>query len=249
MNPVVGGTNSRTAEHSWARKLFICTGLSFVLLLINGCRPTGILLQPIPTKIERLEGHASLKISGEQRSARSKFAFLFQLPHQGRIEVSDFLLGRTLYQIIIDRERAVFLVPSKKVYWEGEEEEIIDYFLGFRLSLDEMINLIQGRWEERTQEVGREKNRESWNLKKDERGRILAGTRGNLHFEVKEFLSGSHIPRILVFQHLLNSGRLKMLRINFNRPVKKKEAFSLSFLADYRQVSWEEIEKILADEN
>ena len=249
MNPVVDYTNSKTARHSWARRIFMFTSLSFVLLLLVCCRPTGVLLQPVPVNIDRIEGHASLKISGEQGSARSKFAFLFQLPHQGRIEVSDFLLGRTLYQIIVDRERAVFLVPSKKVYWEGEEEEIIDYFLGFRLSLDEMINLIKGKWEERAQEVRREKNMESWDLKRDERGRILAGTRGNLHFEVKEFLSGSHIPRILIFQHPLNSGRLKILRIDFNRPAKKKNAFSLSFLDNYRRVSWEEIEKILANEN
>ena len=249
MNPVVDYTNSKTARHSWARRIFMFTSLSFVLLLLVCCRPTGVLLQPVPVNIDRIEGHASLKISGEQGSARSKFAFLFQLPHQGRIEVSDFLLGRTLYQIIVDRERAVFLVPSKKVYWEGEEEEIIDYFLGFRLSLDEMINLIKGKWEERAQEVRREKNMESWDLKRDERGRILAGTRGNLHFEVKEFLSGSHIPRILIFQHPLNSGRLKILWIDFNRPAKKKNAFSLSFLDNYRRVSWEEIEKILANEN
>ncbi len=249
MNPVEGCTDSKTAGCSCARRLFILAGLSFVLLLLICCRPTGILLQPVPSNIERLEGHASLRISGEQGSARSKFAFLFQLPHQGRIEVSDFLLGRTLYQIIVDRERAVFLVPKKKVYWEGEEEEIIDYFLGFRLSLDEMINLINGKWEEKAQEMGREKNKENWDLKRDERGRVLAGTRGKLHFEVKEFLSGSHIPRILIFQHPLNTGRLKILRVDFNRPAKKKQAFSLSFLTSYKRVSWEEIEKILANEN
>jgi hypothetical protein len=249
MNPVVDYTNSKTARHSWGRRIFMFTTLPFVLLLLVCCRPTGVLLQPVPVKVDRIEGHASLKISGERGSARSKFTFLFQLPHQGRIEVSDFLLGRTLYQIIVDRERAVFLVPSKRVYWEGEEEEIIDYFLGFRLSLDEMINLIKGKWEERARGGEHERDVDSWSLKKDERGRILGGTRGNLHFEVQEFLSDSHIPRILIFQYPMNSGRLKMLRIDFNRPAKKKNAFSLSFLADYRRVSWEEIEKILADEN
>jgi len=40
-----------------------------------------------------------------------------------------------------------------------------------------------------------------------------------------------------------------MLRVEFNRPAKKKNAFSLSFLVGYRRVSWKEIEKILADEN
>ncbi|UCE21828.1 MAG: hypothetical protein JSV46_06335 [Candidatus Aminicenantes bacterium] len=249
MNPVEDSTNSRTEGHSWVGRLFIFSGMSVILFLLICCRPTGILLQPVPANIERLEGHASLKISGEQGSARSKFTFLFHLPRQGRIEVSDFLLGRTLYQIIVDKERAVFFIPSKKVYWEGEEEEIIDYFLGFRLSLEEMINLIKGKWEGSTQAAGRDKNVEGWILKRDEKGRVLAGTREDLHFEVKEFLSGSHIPRILIFQHLLNSGRLKILRVDFNRPAKKKEAFSLSFLANYRRVSWEEIEKILIDEN
>jgi hypothetical protein len=42
---------------------------------------------------------------------------------------------------------------------------------------------------------------------------------------------------------------MKVLSINFNRPVKKKDLFSLSFLKKYKQKSWAEIEKILADEN
>ena len=148
MKPVSDALNSGKGGHSQALKFSVSISLALALFVLICCRPSGVLLQPVPVNIDRIEGHASLKISGEQGSARSKFAFLFQLPHQGRIEVSDFLLGRTLYQIIIDGERAVFLIPSKRVYWEGGEEEIIDYFLGFRLSLDEMISLIKGKWEE-----------------------------------------------------------------------------------------------------
>lgn len=248
MNTVIHIPNSGRTGHSRSRRISVFTSLILALFGLISCRPTGVLLQPVPENIDRIEGHASIKISGEQGSARSKFAFLFQLPHQGRIEVSDFLLGRTLYQIIVDKERAVFFVPSKKVYWEGAEEEIMDYFLGFRLSLDEIISLIQGRWGERPREGKHEGETDTWNLIKDERGRILGGSRGSLRFEVKEFLSGSAIPRILIFQHPVNSGRLKMLRVDFNRPAKKKDVFSLSFLDDYRRVSWEEIEKILANE-
>ena len=232
-------------------KYSLFTSVTLALLVLAGCRPSGVLLQPVPAEIERIEGHASLRITTEQGSTRSKFTFLFQLPQpqQGRIEVSDALLGRTLYQIIMDRESAVFVLPSKKVYWEGEEEEIINTFLGFRLNLGEMISLLRGEWagEEGEEESG--KNAERWDLNRDEAGRIVAGKRGNLSFEVKEFLSNSGLPRILIFQHPLNSGRLKILRLDFNRPVKKKKAFSFDFLARYQRVSWEEMEKILADEH
>ncbi len=218
-------------------------------LFLLGCRPSQVLLLPPPENIDRIEGYASLRISGEQGSARSKFTFLFQLPHQGRIEVTDIILGRTLYQIIVDRERAVFLVPSKRVYWEGDEEEIIDHFLGFRLSLEEMINLLQGRWKESHGEAEKAREEEDWMLSKDEKGRILIGQRGSLRFEVREFISGSRFPQVLIFQHSSNSGRLRVLRLSLNKPLKRKDPFSLAFLANYKRVSWEEIEKILADEN
>lgn len=250
---ILGGEQSllSSAALYGVLKFYLFTSVTLALLVLAGCRPSGVLLQPVPAEIERIEGHASLRITTEQGSTRSKFTFLFQLPQpqQGRIEVSDALLGRTLYQIIMDRERAVFVLPSKKVYWEGEEEEIINTFLGFRLNLGEMISLLRGEWagEEGEEESG--KNAERWDLDRDEAGRIVAGKRGNLSFEVKEFLSSSGLPRILIFQHPLNSGRLKILRVDFNRPVKKKKAFSFDFLASYQHVSWEEMEKILADEH
>ncbi len=249
MHPANDTTHSVTASHPLVLRFSAVTILFLVLSLLISCRPSAVLLYPVPVNIERIEGHASLRITGEGGSARSKFTFLFQVPHKGRIEVSDVLLGRTLYQIIVDEKRAIFLLPSKRVYWEGDEEKIIDYFMGFKLNLDEMISLINGQWEEEDKELEREKNHERWDLKRDEQGRIVEGARGPLRFEVREFLSGSRVPRILLFHHPLSSGRLKILRIDFNRPVNKNRAFSLSFLAGYKQVSWEEIEKILADEN
>ncbi len=212
----------------------------FAIFFLVYCRPSPVILLPLPSEIERIEGYASLRISGDQGSSRSKFSFLFQLPHQGRIEVSN-ILGRTLYQIIVAEDKAVFIVPSKRVYWQGEEEEIIQYFLGFRLNLYEMINLLSGKWE------GEERN-ESWSFAKDERGRIMAGQRGEFQFEVKEFLADTPFARILIFQHPLNRGFLKILRINLNQPLKKG-VFSLSVLGKYERKSWIEIEKILANEN
>jgi len=249
MRPVIVEKQPEKARRAPVMKYGLWAALACAGLFLLGCRPSQVLLLPPPENIDRIEGYASLRISGEQGSARSKFTFLFQLPHQGRIEVTDIILGRTLYQIIVDRERAVFLVPSKRVYWEGDEEEIINHFLGFRLSLEEMISLLQGRWKESRGEAEEEKEREDWMLSRDEKGRILIGQRGSLRFEVREFISGSRFPQVLIFQHSSNSGRLRVLRLSFNKPLKKKDPFSLAFLANYKRVNWEEIEKILADEN
>ena len=217
------------------------------IFFLAHCRPSPVILLPLPSKIERIEGYASLRITGDQGSSRSKFSFLFQLPHQGRIEVSN-ILGRTLYQIIVAEDEAAFIVPSKRVYWQGEEEEIIQYFLGFRLNLYEMINLLSGKWEDEEMGDEGEERGEIWSLAKDERGRILAGQRGEFRFEVKEFFADTPFARLLIFQHHLNRGHLKILRINLNQPLKKG-AFSLSVLGRYERKSWAEIEKILADEN
>jgi len=225
--------------------LFLIVFLAIYFL--SHCRPSPVILLPLPSKIERIEGYASLRITGDQGSSRSKFSFLFQLPHQGRIEVSN-ILGRTLYQIIVAEEKAAFIVPSKKVYWQGEEEEIILYFLGFRLNLYEMINLLSGKWEGEKMGHEGEEDREIWSFAKDERGRIMAGERGEFRFEVKEFFADTPFARILAFQHPMNDGRLKVLRINLNQPLKKG-IFSLSVLGKYERKSWAEIEKILANEN
>lgn len=232
----------------WFFKIPFLHLLLIAFWILAYCRPSSISLHPIPSKIDRIEGYASISITGAQGSGRSKFFFLFQLPRQGRIEVSNFL-GRTLYQIIINGERAVFFLPSKRVYWQGKEEEIINFFLGFYLNLDEMLSLIRGEWETKEKDIKDREDLENWNLRRDEKSRVVAGQRGELRFEVREFLAGSSFPRILYFYHPLNKGRLKVLRLGLNRPLKKSGAFSLSFLEDYRQVSWDEIEKILSNEN
>ncbi len=233
-----GQSKDRQSIKALRISLFLIVFLA--IFFLGYCRPSAVILLPLPSEIERIEGYASLRISRDQGSSRSKFSFLFQLPHQGRIEVSN-ILGRTLYQIIVAEDKAVFIVPSKRVYWQGEEEEIIRYFLGFRLNLYEMINLLSGKWEG-------EERKESWSFTKDERGRIMAGQRGEFQFEVKEFLADTPFARILIFQHPLNRGLLKILRININQPLKKG-VFSLSVLGKYERKSWIEIEKILANEN
>ena len=164
------------------------------LLMLTGCLPTRVLLSPVPDRIDRMEGYASLSLTGEEGSTRSKFSFLFSLPDKGHIEVREFIIG-TLYQIVITDGNAYFVLPKKKVYWEGAEEEIIDKFLGFRLNLEEMISLFTGIWP--TTIEGKE-TVSAWQLDRDSRGRILSGRRGNLYFKVERFLEDTPVAQSLI---------------------------------------------------
>ena len=247
MSRIITKGQSKARQNIKVLKVSLFPIVSLALFFLVYCRPSPVILLPLPSKIERIEGYASLRITGDQGSSRSKFSFSFQLPHQGRIEVSN-ILGRTLYQIIVDEDEAAFIVPSKRVYWRGEEEEIIQYFLGFRLDLYEMINLLSGKWEGEQLGYEGEESKEIWSLAKDEQGRIMAGQRGEFRFEVKEFFADTPFARFLIFQHPLNRGRLKILRINLNQPLKEG-TFSLSVLGKYERKSWAEIEMILANEN
>ncbi len=213
------------------------------LLFLLSCTIPQVRISPPPAQIERIEGYASLKIESGQETARSKFSFLFQLPDRGRIDVSSFL-GKTAYQIIINDRTAFLLIPSKRVYWQGEEEEIVEKILGFRLNFDELVSMMTGQWEE-----GEDKPwQRDWILEQDELGRIRAGQRRELGFEVQEFFQYTSVVRLLTFEHPPNKGRLKILAINFNQPLKEG-VFSQEFLKRYEQKTWAEIEEMLNEKN
>lgn len=205
------------------------------------CTIPQVSISPPPSEIKGMEGYASLRISNEQGTARSKFSFLFQLPNQGRFDVSG-ILGKTLYQIVIKGEESFFLVPSKKVYWRGEEGEIIARFLGFELKLRELVSILSGEWKE--QEGSNDYGREEWFLEKDKAGRIKRGHRGDLAFEVIEFFKKTSVARRLSFHHPSSQGRITILQIKFNNPAAK-DVFSLHFLKNYQLKTWEEIEKMI----
>ena len=224
-------------------KILFSTAVFLSLSFLVNCLPSRVSLLPLPSRIESIEGYASIKITGEEESTRSKFSFLFHLPHRGRVEVSNWF-GKTLYQIIIVEENAFFILPSKRVFWQGEEEEIIQKFLGFRVNLYEMISFLSGQWKESDITVQGKAWMESWNLEKDKDGRVLAGQRGELFFEVEEFFDNTPFARILNFRHPLSRGRLRTLKINLNRPIKK-DAFSIAFLERFEEKSWVEIEKMV----
>jgi hypothetical protein len=185
-----------------------------------------------------MEGYASLRYDGASGSAKTKFSFLFVSPDRGRIDASDFL-GRAIYQVIINDDQAYFVLPSKKVYWRAEEEEIVYRFMGFHLSLEEIASLLSGRWPE-----DKEKNPLfEWVLERDKQNRIVRGNRGDLRFSVEEFIASTDIARAIFFSHPLNEGRLKIRNIGFNQTLNER-AFSTGFIQKYEEKSWEEIQKL-----
>jgi hypothetical protein len=211
------------------------------MALMVCCHISPISLSPLPSRIEQIEGHASLVISGDQGTARSKFSFLFDLPSRGRIDVTG-ALGSVLYRIFIHDGDAYFVVPSKKVYWQGREEEIIDKFMGFRLNLDEMVNLLSGNWDR--EEVLRNEDLENWSFVRDRKGRIISGQRQDLRFDIEEFIGDTPFARRLIFEHPLSTGQMKVLSINLNRPVKEN-VFSKKFVMKYQSKTWKEIQELL----
>ena len=84
-------------------------------------------------------------------------------------------------------------------------------------------------------------------LFKDAQGRVTAGQRQGLRFTVEEFIPDSRFPRSLRFEHPGNSGRLKILKMDFNLPYAQG-AFETGFLRDFASKTWDEIQDILNNE-
>jgi hypothetical protein len=210
--------------------------MCFVLLFLSHCSTAPVLLTPVPPKIESMEGYASLSYDGAQGSAKTKFSFLFVIPDRGRIDASDFL-GRAIYQVIITDHLAYFVLPSKKVYWRAEEQEIVFRFMGFHLNLEEMASLLSGHWsKEGSPHSG-------WVLERDKQNRVVRGSRGELRFYVEAFVADTAIARSIHFSHPLNEGRIKIRNIGFNQPLNER-AFTTGFIQRYEEKTWEEIQKL-----
>jgi hypothetical protein len=226
----------------WLMKL----GFVGSLLLLIQCLPSRVLFSPVPSEIKSVEGYASLRVYGEQGTGRTKFSFIFLLPDKGNIEASNFL-GQTIYRITITAEGAYLIIPSKKVYWKGHEEEIIHMFLGFELNMREMISLLIGEWHE-IGSAQSEEDDQCWEFEKDQAGRIISGRRGSLNFKIEEFVDDSHLTRKLVFDNGTTTGRVRLIKAAFNKRVNLG-TFSTAFLRNYQRKSWEEIQALIDNED
>jgi len=214
-------------------------GLGFGL----SCRPAQLRLGP-GMRLESLEGYAFLKISGDRASAKSKFSFVIQLPDKGRIDVFD-ALGRSLFSLISEGTEAYFVAIPKKAYWRGSQHEILEEFLGFDLSLEEMAGLLSGRWGQGPAADGRAFR--GWAWTRDAGGRVVAGESGGLRLEVKDFFVGGAQPHTVLFKSAHNSGSIKIYEVKFNVP-PKAGPFRLWCLADFRETTREAMERLLGDE-
>jgi outer membrane biogenesis lipoprotein LolB len=186
-----------------------------------------------------LEGYASLRVVREGTSARSRFSFLFVLPDQGIIVVTD-PLNRTAARLFLGREEAYLVLPGKRVYWKAVREEVMSKLLGFALTPEEFSAILTGRAEA----LG------GWELETDGQGRLARGRRQGLAFSVRQFFPESRLPRIIALDYGGDQGSLRILRVRFNEPIEK-DALRLSFLEDarYMAVTWTEMEKWLRHED
>jgi hypothetical protein len=222
------------------RKIIAATMLMGVAILwLISCHPGTPRFSPLPPQVISIEGYASLRLTRGGETAKSRLSFIFVLPDRGRIEVYD-PLGRTVSILFLGVEEAFLVLPSKRVYWQTGREEALGKLLSFDLSPKEITDILSGKAEEMN----------GWDLERDGQGRIVRGRRDSLRFEVRQFYGQGVLPQLLALSHDGERGSLKIIRLNFNQPLKSA-AFELSFLQDktYKPSTWAEIEKWLRDEN
>lgn len=209
----------------------------------QSCRPPQLRLGP-GERLDSLEGYADLKISDGRAGSKSKFSFVIQLPDKGRIDIFD-ALGRSLFTLISDGREAYFVAIPKKAYWRGSQRDILDAFLGFDLSLEEMAGLLSGGWGQSPAPNG--EAFQGWAWTRDAKGRVVAGEGEGLRLEVKDFFAGGVQPHTILFTSARNSGSIKVYEVKFNVP-PKSAPFRLWFLGDFRETTREEMERLLGDE-
>jgi hypothetical protein len=214
------------------------TVLLAALALAAACAAPPPRLVP-PADVRAVEGYGSASVESLDAFVRGRFAFRFERPAAGRIEAFD-PLGRTLYVLVFRGERAWFVVPSKRVYWENAAVEIMNRWLGFSLNPEDVVRLLSGRWDDAAGGSG------EWQFIRDAQGRVTAGERGGLRFEVREFFPGAGAPRIIAFEDFAAAGRLRVLEARFNPPARDAGA-DLAFLETFSPVTWAELEALLED--
>jgi outer membrane biogenesis lipoprotein LolB len=213
-----------------------------VLFVLAACLSGPPMLSPPPALVTTLDGFGSLSLRGAGGSLRGRFSFLLSLPDMGRIEVLD-PLGRTRAVLIFRESAAVMIIPSRRVYWSGPEEELMENFLGFGLSARDLAGLIGGRWA-----GAGAPEAAGWALERDGEDRVRSGAKEGFRFDVEEFFGKTSVPRSVGISRAGEPGRLKVLQIRFNRP-PRGDPFGLSFLDGMDRKTWAEMEDLLRDEN
>ncbi|MGB7297465.1 MAG: lipoprotein insertase outer membrane protein LolB [Candidatus Aminicenantales bacterium] len=209
-----------------------------VTLFLFSCFPSRPSVAPLPPAVQSVEGYASLRLTNEGKTAKSRLAFVFHVPDKGRVEVID-PLGRTASLLFLADDQAYLVLPRKRAYWKSDREEVMSKLLGFALSPEDLTHLLTGRAD----------RLDDWALEKDGRGRVVRGRRTDLQFEIRQYFEPGPLPRLLVLSRGKTKGSLSILKLNFNQPLQA-DVFGLFFLNDtsYRSAGWEEVELWLREE-
>ena len=203
----------------------VAAGLAVVFLVACAACVSGPpILSPPPADVATLDGFGSLSLRGAGGSLRGRFSFLLSPPDMGRVEVLD-PFGRTRAVLIFREGTAAMILPSRRAYWSGPEEELMANFIGAGLSARDLAGLIGGRWTE-----AGESGPAGWTLERDGEGRVRSGAKDGFRFEVEEFFAKTSVPRSVGISRAGDPGRLRVLQIRFNRP-PRGDAFGLSELA------------------
>ena len=226
------------------KTLFFLGTAALAALVLPGCRPPRAFLGPVPSEIREIEGEASLKVTRNGETSRSRFAFVLEMSRRGRVVVTD-LLGSAAAEFVFAGDDGYLVLPTKKIYWKAGPTEIVEKLLGFPLTFDEMAGLICGRGPAGAGNGGPFRE---WSFERDGDGRTRAGRKSGLEFTVDSFFPGSSVPRTVDFHDALGSGRLTVRGIEFNGP-GAEAAFRLDFLGVFASKSWEEIAGILRHED
>jgi len=222
--------------------LRLAFGVFGALLFSVSCISKTPSISPPPSRVEAMDGYGSITLRGEGGSSRTRFSFAFSLPSTGRIDALD-PLGRAASIFLFRDGDAYMIIPSKKAYWKGPHEDLLERFLGSRLRAEDMAGLLGGQWGAvRSEALG------AWTLERDASGRVLRGAKSEFRFEVPEFFRSTSVPRMIAFADSGGSGRVRVLKIHFNR-TPRGDAFGLSALEGLAEKTWPEMEAILNDED
>ena len=234
----------RTAGKKVRAFAFRAAAAFLFIAMADSCARPSPVLSPPPPGVDAVEGYGTASVSGGA-VVKGKFSFLFRQPGLGRVEALD-PFGRTLYTMLFLGDKAYLVLASKKAYAEDRPEAVMNRFLGFSLTPDDIVRLLCGQWPPAASEPAEPGN--GWILERDSGGRVVRGGRNGLSFTVAEFFRPAGVPQTVLFTRGDTAGRMKILSLRFN-PAARPDAFDASFLRGFARKSWEEIEEIMSHED
>uniref|UniRef100_UPI00404BA344 hypothetical protein n=1 Tax=Candidatus Saccharicenans sp. TaxID=2819258 RepID=UPI00404BA344 len=223
--------NTRGSRPKSNSRCFIPLILAVLVLILAGCRPAPVRLVP-PDRIDYLDGQASFYLKGPDGAVRFRLSFYYRLEDRTRLELFD-PLGRLQAIVWLNGEQATLYLPADRMFWEGESQLITTEVFGRELTGQELAKILTGLWSELEADDG-------WKLQVDDKGSVISGERDDLSFEIKEKFAPGRVPKTVYFTSRDYSVRMKLLKLNFNRP-RTETIFQPYIPVGTRRTEWEEI--------